>query len=356
MSMKLYFQTDAMKSALGRYSKFIEKKEVDEEFPQQIRIHILNMISSFLKKDDYWDERTQSNIDFIGDDYRQNLLNCGDKQEDINLVFAISLRFVLECTLFSPVRTQDVFYKSLEDFAIYNIDRFDDYSKLQIRFSLTGMPLAIIRNFMSESAIETYRNFSEGLSAAKKQEDEWAKHLQEKIERVEELDKTLKRQESAFNFVGLYAGFAKLGRMKSKELYWSRIAMFVLGGVMPLPLVFEIIYGIGITEKSTYTEILIRILPIASITLILIYYFRVALGNYNSVRTQVMQIELRKSLCRFIQSYSEYSKDMRSNNTNPLAKFEDIIFSNIMTSEEKLPSTFDGIEQLAGMISAIKGK
>ena len=67
-----------------------------------------------------------------------------------------------------------------------------------------------------------------------------------------------------------------------------------------------------------------------------------------------MQIELRKSLCQFIQSYSDYSSEIRENNPEALSKFEDVVFSNIMLSDDKIPSTFDGIEQIASLINALK--
>lgn len=84
------------------------------------------------------------------------------------------------------------------------------------------------------------------------------------------------------------------------------------------------------------------------------YYFRVVLINHISLRTQIMQIELRKSLCQFIQSYSDYSSEIRKNNPEALSKFEDVVFSNIMLSDDKIPSTFDGIEQIASLINSLK--
>ena len=76
--------------------------------------------------------------------------------------------------------------------------------------------------------------------------------------------------------------------------------------------------------------------------------------NFNSVRAQLIQIDLRKSLCQFIQNYATYAKDIREQNTDLLVKFEEVIFSNIMPSEDKIPSTFDGLEQLTNLIGALK--
>lgn len=67
-----------------------------------------------------------------------------------------------------------------------------------------------------------------------------------------------------------------------------------------------------------------------------------------------MQIELRQSLCQFIQSYADYTKEIKENNAGSLEKFENLIFSNILSTPEKVPSTFDGLEQLANLMKELK--
>jgi hypothetical protein len=96
------------------------------------------------------------------------------------------------------------------------------------------------------------------------------------------------------------------------------------------------------------------LLPVFSITFILIYYFRVALQNHNSIKAQLSQIELRKTLCQFIQSYSDYSTKIKKEDPESLSKFESIIFSSIITNGDNIPSTFDGLEQVVKLISDLK--
>ncbi|MDX7568723.1 hypothetical protein SJ550_24910, partial [Serratia marcescens] len=82
---------------------------------------------------------------------------------------------------------------------------------------------------------------------------------------------------------------------------------------------------------------------------------RIALHDYKSLKTQINQIELRKSLCKFIQSYAQYSSKIKKDDASALEKFETIIFSNIVMTDDKLPSTFDGIESIANLIKSTKG-
>lgn len=122
------------------------------------------------------------------------------------------------------------------------------------------------------------------------------------------------------------------------------------------PLVSEIILAAkGIySGKSLGTDHLFVLVPIISIEIIMIYFFRVILFNHRSVKAQIMQIELRQTLCQFIQSYTEYSTEMKKQDPNALEKFESLIFSGVLSDPEKLPSTFDGVEQISNLIKSIK--
>jgi hypothetical protein len=355
MSIDSFFDTREIKTALNRYARHIEGLGETEKFSSERNSNITKLFGFFIREAEYWDEKAQYNIKFLGEGFRDNISIISDEKKDIDYTFAMALRFMLEASLFGSRQSNYMFFKAIQDFAVRNIDEFDDESRNQIRFSLYEMPILIVREFIEHDEVKNYPQFFDALKKAKELQENWVSELDEKTKRVVELNETLKKQESAFNFVGLYAGFAKLGRMKSKELFWSRLAMFGLGFLMPTPLLYEILSSRHIIMSNPGLNDLIKVIPIISITLILIYYFRVALGNYNSVRAQVMQIELRKSLCRFIQSYADYAKELPKENAALLSKFEDVIFSNIMISEEKTPSTFDGIEQLASLLSSIKG-
>ncbi|WP_238327084.1 hypothetical protein [Rodentibacter pneumotropicus] len=98
----------------------------------------------------------------------------------------------------------------------------------------------------------------------------------------------------------------------------------------------------------------VQMLPIFGLELVIIYFFRVVLTHYNSVQTQIMQIELRQSLCQFIQSYVDYAKEIKEKDGASLEKFENLIFSSILSTPDKVPSTFDGLEHLSNLIKNMK--
>lgn len=85
-----------------------------------------------------------------------------------------------------------------------------------------------------------------------------------------------------------------------------------------------------------------------------LFFYRVALINKNSIKSQILQIDLRQTLCQFIESYSDFSADLKNKNEHTLKKFEDLIFSGLVASDDKLPTTFDGVNQLSSLFKDIK--
>ena len=45
---------------------------------------------------------------------------------------------------------------------------------------------------------------------------------------------------------------------------------------------------------------------------------------------------------------------MKKQDSSALEKFESLIFSGVVSDPEKLPSTFDGVEQIGNLIKSIK--
>lgn len=330
--------------------KSLTSETLFESERNDLLVHALNL---FQTNTTQWDESTQFNIEHIGNTFLNELDSSNISLEDINLVYSSCFRFIMESDMFSDGESR--VSRAVKDFAIYRADEFDERSKNQIFFALRDMPIRIFKNYIYTEDVKTYRDFAKLITDARGFETKWNESLDAREKRVSDLSASLSRNESAFNFVGLYDGFFRLGQLKINELKWAKRVMFFLGIILPMPLSAELLYILTTDNKISDIEHLIKTIPIISITLILVYYFRISLNNYNSIRAQLMQIELRKSLCCFIQSYSEYANEMKAKNEGALSKFEEIIFSNIMPTQEQMPSTFDGVEQIANLIGSIKG-
>ncbi len=69
----------------------------------------------------------------------------------------------------------------------------------------------------------------------------------------------------------------------------------------------------------------------------------------------MMPLELRMALFQFIHNYAEDSEKLHKKNTAGFEKIENIIFSPLLvSSDDKIPTTFDGMEQLAKMVDVFR--
>lgn len=351
---KIFFQAESVQAEITKYIHRLNDINYQEEYELTRRQHLKNILLSLKNNPDLWDEKTPVNRKHLSDNFLHTLDNPDINDEEVEELTAMCFRFYLE----RDINTAGELPRELRafnNFVIYNREKFSERMQGQILYALHEMPVLIVKDLMHSSALQKYKDFPGLVDKAEQLTSEWKIKLEEKISEVNNLKAALDKHEAAFNFVGLYAGFSKLGKIKAQEYKWAKWTMLLLGVALLIPLVVEVFYLFRMPANTSINLThFIKSIPILSLMLILVYYFRISLVNYNSVRAQVMQIELRKSLCRFIQSYAEYSKEIKSNNGDILEKFENVIFSNIMVSEEKIPSTYDGLEQVANLIKSIK--
>lgn len=171
--------------------------------------------------------------------------------------------------------------------------------------------------------------------------------------RLEELSKKLDEREVAFNFVGLYEGFHSLWLQKKKELFWQKGALIGLGVCVVIPLLLKLMHSFVSTAEDLNIPLLATV---GALELVLIYFFRIILHSVNSTKAQLLQIDLRRTLCQFIQKYAECSKELKEGNPGALEKFETLIFSGLVMQDDKLPTTFDGLEPIQKIFAGRAGK
>lgn len=322
------------------------------EFSKERNLIVSSALALLLKHAGLFDERVQFNATHMGEAFLREL-DSPLSEENLNLIFTSCLRFFMEENIFNK---EDFFQLStiIKDFAIYRKEEFDDRSAAQITYALTEMPLNMLRKMLTSDNAKSYYEYIERADKLEKSREQWETTLQDVLKKSEVLNDSLVMQLNKFNFVGLYKGFAELGNQKISELQRTKWFTFFLGIIIPMPLLIESYLLFYATESIYGWPTLAKTIPVISLTFILIYFFRIALSNFNSVKAQLIQIDLRKSLCQFIQNYAEYARDIKAQDSDLLIKFEEVVFSNIMPSEDKIPATFDGLEQIASLISALK--
>lgn len=184
--------------------------------------------------------------------------------------------------------------------------------------------------------------------------DTWNSEFNDKEQSVIRLKNKLSEYETAFNFVGLYQGFSSLLKKKVDELDNLQIQYFFIGLMIVAIPILELAWVFENLNNIDPKKILFIIFPTVTLLVVLFWFFRIILQNLKSVKSQIMQLELRMTLCQFIQSYSEKSKELKEHNKEGFEKFENLIFSSIVSSDEKIPSTFDGMEHVSNLLKNFK--
>ncbi|TLE08043.1 hypothetical protein D2923_18485 [Vibrio cholerae] len=299
---------------------------------------------------DVWGKLCSFNSENVGSQLIQRLAQFDFGDDQIEHIFIILYRFACEFD-FSGGRDFELEHL-LRDIDARSIDLPGQLSG-QITYARYTMPVAITKRILNDPAINLFKSFPELSEQAKTQKSELETALKEKIEEVNTLKNTLDSYKDAFNFVGLHQGFGRILDKKQSELSRLRVFLILFSILLLAPVVGSIAVKLSMEPFGLWDGVSF-LLPIMSLEIILIYYFRIMLSSYNSLKAQIVQLELRQTLCQFIQGYSEYAIEIKKADKEVLAKFENIIFSNVLTDEQKIPSTFDGLESIGKLLKSIK--
>lgn len=172
------------------------------------------------------------------------------------------------------------------------------------------------------------------------------KILSEYQNRADTLVAFIKTQQTNLNFVGLGKAFEQITKEKednkSSIKFWL-VILFLLLITIPLCVAYSLVKQ---SEPNLYVCI-----PATAIEILLLYAFRLFYQQYLFVKSELLQVNLRHNLCAFIESYMEFKKN---NKDNTVDLFEQLIFSNIISDEKKVPATVDGLESVAELIRCLK--
>ncbi|MEN2750812.1 hypothetical protein AAIR29_04115 [Psychrobacter sp. FBL11] len=173
------------------------------------------------------------------------------------------------------------------------------------------------------------------------------------------IQESLDEQKSEYNFVGLSKGFTNLKQQKARELETQNWAYYSLMVTIIIALTAKFFWSISYLRSDNFDNLAFIVTTVSTVLIILIilYFFRISLMNIKSIKSQILQIDLRLTLCQFIHSYDTGTESLRKEHMKgSLDKFESIIFAPIVATEENIPTTFDGLEQLTAMIGLFNRK
>ena len=365
-------------SNINKFKEYLDKNKPNDEHWNDVShaassLHFENTEQSKINKffiylvikfiydhPEEWDKYAAKNAEWIGKQLLDTLDGSIDKGE--NYILYLVFRFMYEYYLTCGYEIDNLYIALIN---YYLSDQFEIPNSIEREFNyaIKAMPLSILRGIFSPalnkklSTVDELANKTN--TSLKKIEDfdsTWDEKLLAREIKINTLDEKLKKYEQGFNFVGLFDGFSNLKKSKVTELEdasqnaknWKTITIFI-----PI-LSFLTLIFVSYFPTQSKIEIIHLMIPLTTLLVLSLYFYRIAFSLQKSIKSQLLQIDLRMTLCQFIQSYADYSADLKSKNDHTLQKFEEIIFSGLVSEDANLPTTLDGVEQIGKLIQSIK--
>lgn len=344
-----------------RLRNIVDTSMNEETEPLGFKSAFVTTFDILLENAEIVDTNCRFNIESIGsrfkrDIYKYTLSSHGKEAEDTTpVIFCQAYRFLCELDFHQDLGNVPE-AASVHNFVDENAGLFSKEASRQLHFAAYLMPARIVRKIIRDPAIDSFKNFSRSVNESSQLKKDWDEQILERTELLKGLSENIKNLASEYNFVGLVHGFKALRSQKKKELAYSFFAMLALGTLLiVVPLAQLSFVSANLADIDKHKLILMYSLPpLLAAEIILLYFFRVVLSQFRSVKAQLLQIDLRISLCQFIESYAQYASTIRKEESTTLNRFEALIFSGLVTEGAEIPSTFDGIEQIAGIIKSIR--
>ncbi|WP_157609032.1 hypothetical protein [Variovorax sp. Root411] len=346
---------------LRRLAQDVRARSNDDISPPGLSHVLLQILELMISSPTRFDEYAGINVEWIGNSFLGEIGNYFEAPPDarpaiLRSIFTSAYRFICELEFTQPGEASFEIHRIM-NFVHDNLDGFTGTDRQQLVYASYAMPAQVTKKLLGHPSIAEFRQFSETIEKSRKLREEWDKNLKERLALLEGLEANINKLTSEYNFVGLVHGFQKLKEQKEDERKFSFKSLITLAIAMALPPLIQLGFvtqHIDLIE-SHKTTLAYTLPTILATEVILIYFFRVVLSQFRSVKTQLLQIDLRISLCQFIESFAEYASKARDKGSTALSKFESLIFSSLVTDEAGIPSTFDGAEQIANLIRSVRG-
>ncbi|WP_392385106.1 hypothetical protein [Marinomonas primoryensis] len=374
--MESFFQSDHMQQKLKQ--SIISIKSLAQANRETIEYQdlIVSIINEIISSPSEWDLYCSYNVGKNQSEFnnvinvliknsknsRTNIISTNDGKvfdSNINQFFEFSLHinsFFIEYYISVDKADSDDKLEKMNAQMLSFIDDIPERYKNKAQGIIRNTPIEILKSVLANSHIKNIKDVSSLAAESEQTFETWHEEIKEKEGRVNAIKDSLDEYKNAFNFVGLNEGFHDLLEDKKTEIgrlvWWVRASAFFM--IAPVLYELVLIYEMAKTSSEPTGMGLFFALPAISLVVIATYFFRVLLSNYKGVKSQISQLELRMTLCRFIQSYAEYSSELKEKNGSTLEKFEDIVFSNIFANDDTAISAFDGIEQFSKLVDKIK--
>lgn len=167
------------------------------------------------------------------------------------------------------------------------IDFYDDLPTLIMQDEFHSEHAIALAKALPSTDIAKVENFITTKDDALSKIDAWKTEFEDKEQKINALKDKLETYTTAFNFVGLYQGFASLKKAKDQALVWANLRFYLLGSLLVLLPCSELIYALLNMDSLKNNPSIIGFIafPTISMLVILFYLLKVCLNNLYSIRS-----------------------------------------------------------------------
>ncbi|HBL8927805.1 TPA: hypothetical protein NVL56_000701 [Enterobacter hormaechei subsp. xiangfangensis] len=230
---------------------------------------------------------------------------------------------------------------------IVDIMPFDLYKKL------LSSPEMIEAKSLAGNISKATADLNEKVDSIISEANESIEQLKSVKDQAKDLEERLLNVKREGNFKLLAKAFSTLRVTKRSEVKFAEFRIWAFILLLVLVPILSFLHFQN-NEINSISISLIKYLPIISLELLFFYFMRLFYVEAKSLKSQLVQIDLRLNLCEFIYDYIETRDKTHSDKVNDSWKaFESLIFSPIQPNEDKIPSVMDGTDVLADLAGKI---
>lgn len=300
-------------------------------------------LQAVLSNLDEYDEYTTLTASYVGDRFDTLTKAKSVTPESIKRLLSILARFAREATLKRKGWTSEE--RDVLDYFLSPANPLEGDELLEADYLKTSLPGSLLDQALGriESAEKKAKSTSESIE----------RQVGDVEQRISGHRAELKKIAEKYNFVGLADAFRQLIRSKELEK-WVNFAGLVVLGVLSLgPL---LLYFFSTNDSPVLQgfsggwtpAIAVKIAAGLGYEVLMLYFFRIVLRNYVVTRHQLTSLQMRLSLCSFIEGYIEFAKKMGQ--VRALETFETFVFAPLSADISGVPTTIEGLEQITPLI------
>lgn len=304
----------------------------------------------------------ESSIQVIESDQAELIIDTLSGRSDITRTLAILFRVAAMCITETLASGREYSYppyfiRLSAYFLGFQNYQDEDTHSLSQRIYFTFKTIRITLNYdLRKTVIEPLHEISTLKIDVDKKVSEFQSLITEKQEKADQIIaksdhylEIIEKHKIALGIDALAASFEVFKESKEKERVINLLALGLIIAVMLLLPLCLFVFGSFNTEKAIIPQV-VRYIPFASIELVLLYFFRISIIQFNSIQAQLLQLDLRIAASKFVQEFSSFKKEADVD----ISKFESLVFSGIVADLENTPSSFDGVREIISSIKSDK--